>query len=227
MAESINNGTEQEELTTLNEGWVDLVEYLIEETSSMSRFRTQPHTEAEAEAMCMTICQEERDQLTATDLNKLRSKATQEMTTKFSMLPMMDTDDQLANAYNVAMRIKEFDQKLKAYNMKDVFNLVIPILRHDGNIEPNRVMLTEAYNDKDMTEEMVRNSLQFFRCFGQEHDLQNLQWKQELLENSCEPELHEKVLEKMLRIPDIEMDGPTFFYLIISTTKDAVRSLTK
>ena len=159
MAKSIDNGTEQEELTTLIEGWVDLVENLIEETSSMSRFRTQPCTEVEAEAMCVTIRQEERDQLTATDLNKLRSKATQEMTTKFSMLPMMDTDDQLANAYNVAMRIKEFDQKLKAYNMKDIFNLVIPIPRHDGDIEPNQVMLTEAYDDKDVTEEMVRNSM--------------------------------------------------------------------
>ena len=159
MAKSIDNGTEQEELTTLIEGWVDLVENLIEKASSMSRFRTQPCTEVEAEAMCVTIHQEERDQLTATDLNKLRSKATQEMTTKFSMLPMMDTNDQLANAYNVAMRIKEFDQKLKAYNMKDIFNLVIPIPRHDGDIEPNQVMLTEAYDDKDVTEEMVRNSV--------------------------------------------------------------------
>ena len=59
MAESIDDGTEQEELTTLIEGWVDLVEYLIEETSSMSRFRTQPHTEVEAKAMCMMIHQEE------------------------------------------------------------------------------------------------------------------------------------------------------------------------
>ena len=145
MAESIDDGTEQEELITI-----------IEETSSISRFRTQPQAVVEAKAMCVMIHQEERDQLTATDLNKLRSKATQEMTTNFSVLPMMDTNDQLANTYNVAMRIKEFNQKLKAYDMKDVFNLVIPIPRHDGKIEPNRVMLTEAYNYKDVTEEMVR-----------------------------------------------------------------------
>ena len=153
MAKGIDDGTEQEEPTTLIEGWVDLVEYLIEENSSMSRFRTQPRTKAEAEAMCVVICQEERDQLTATDLNKLRSKATQEMTTKFSMLPMMDTNDQLANVYNVAMRIKESDQKLKAYDMKDIFDLVIPIPRRNGKIEFDKVMLTEAYDDKDVTEE--------------------------------------------------------------------------
>ena len=53
----------------------------------------------------------------------------------------------------------------------------------------------------------------------------------DVLENSCEPELCEKVLEKMLGILDIEMGGPTFFYLmiwvIISTTEDAVHSLMK
>ena len=107
----------------------------------------------------MMIHQEERDQLTATDLNKLRSKATQEVTTKFSMLPMMDTNDQLANEYNIAMRIEEFNQKLKAYNMKDIVDLVIPIPRCNGEIEPDQVMLPEAYDDKDMKEEMVRNSM--------------------------------------------------------------------
>ena len=42
IAEGIDDGTEHEELTTLIEGWVDLVEYLIDENLSMSMFRTQP-----------------------------------------------------------------------------------------------------------------------------------------------------------------------------------------
>ena len=47
--------------------------------------------------------------------------------------------------------------------------------------------------------------------------MENLQWSQELLEESCEPFLCDKVLEKAQAIPVIEMGGPTFFLIMTQT----------
>ena len=50
------------------------------------------------------------------------------------------------------MGIKEFEQKLKSYDMKDIFDLVIPIPSCNLDIEPDQVMLTEVYHGKDENE---------------------------------------------------------------------------
>jgi len=59
--------------------------------------------------------------------------------------------------------------------------------------------------------------------------LENLQWSQELLEESCETSLHDKVLEKAHAIPVIELDGPTFFLImaqtIMSLTEKSIRGV--
>ena len=57
----------------------------------------------------------------------------------------------------------------------------------------------------------------FYCLYGQEYDLENLQWSQELLEESCERSLHDKVLEKAHAIPVIELDGPIFFLIMAQT----------
>jgi len=110
MADRIHDGSDkEEELTTEIESWVNLVEFLIEEgfqESKMSRFNAQPRKDEDAAAMCVMVPQEEREQLTPTELNKLKSKATESLNTKFLLLPMKD-DEKLLNAYNVAMQVRQ------------------------------------------------------------------------------------------------------------------------
>jgi hypothetical protein len=51
-----------------------------------------------------------------------------------------------------------------------------------------------------------------------------------MLERSCEDDLHNKILEKSMGIPDIQMGGPTFLALVMDeitfTTDDFIRALT-
>ena len=66
------------------------------------------------------------------------------------------------------------------------------------------------------------------RKWGEDYDIENLEWPQELLENSCTKELRNSVSEKMLEIGTIYHGGPLFFYLmtkiIIRTTNKATQN---
>jgi hypothetical protein len=72
--------------------------------------------------------------------------------------------------------------------------------------------------------------MRFKRYHGQDYDLQDLQWSQELLENSCDEDLRNKIGEKLREIPSDEHGGALYYYLMIELiqvdTDNAVRSLT-
>jgi hypothetical protein len=81
-----------------------------------------------------------------------------------------------------------------------------------------------------MTVNECRDSVEQYRLYGQAYHLQNLDWSQEMLERSCDDDLRNKILEKSMDIPAIQMGGPTFLALIMhevtSTTEDSIRALT-
>jgi hypothetical protein len=85
-------------------------------------------------------------------------------------------------------------------------------------------------NYSTMTVNECRTSVEHFRLYGQAYHLQNLDWSQEMLERSCEDDLRNKILEKSMDIPEIQMGGPTVLTLIMhevtSTTEDSIRALT-
>ena len=65
--------------------------------------------------------------------------------------------------------------------------------------------------------------------WGEDHDIENLKWLQELLENSCTEELCNMIGEQLLEINTMYHDGPLFLFLmmkiIIHTTNEATRKL--
>ena len=80
-----------------------------------------------------------------------------------------------------------------------------------------------------VTEADVRSSDLFFNRYGQEYDLQNLHWSAELIENSCDQDLFDKVSERLISIPHPERGEPLSFFFameeITSSTTDVVRAL--
>jgi len=50
----------------------------------------------------------------------------------------------------------------------------------------------------------VQDSIQFFCIYGKDYHIQNLEWSELFLEQSCEDELKKKVLENMMNVPDLE-----------------------
>lgn len=67
--------------------------------------------------------------------------------------------------------------------------------------------------------------------YGQEYDFQNLTWTLELLENSCDQNLADKIQEDLVNVDSSLECGPIFFYLmmkcVISSTEDAVTAMTE
>jgi hypothetical protein len=85
-------------------------------------------------------------------------------------------------------------------------------------------------NYSTMTVNECRASVEHYRLYGQEYHLHNIDWSQEMLERICEDDIRNKILEKSMDIPAIQMGGPTCFTLIMhevtSTTEDSIRALT-
>ena len=66
--------------------------------------------------------------------------------------------------------------------------------------------------------------------YGQEYDLQHLEWSTELFENSVDEDLRNKVTEKTFLIREMERGGPLLYYFsiktILSSTEYSIRSMT-
>jgi hypothetical protein len=50
----------------------------------------------------------------------------------------------------------------------------------------------------------VHQTMHFNHYYGQDYDLQDLQWLQELLQNSCDKDLQNKIGKKLKEVPSNE-----------------------
>ena len=75
----------------------------------------------------------------------------------------------------------------------------------------------------------VGKSNAHYNQFGQNFDVQDLAWTQELLENSCDETLRDKVMETLLLYPKVQQGGPLFYRIMIglitTTTAEATRTM--
>ena len=187
--------------------------------SASTRFRTTARSLTEITTHKPVIRQEDRPTIKK-DLQKLRESATTKLSNSFGLLSLDDSDNQLANTYDISMRIVEFQKVLSKFDMLDVFTL------RDSSASSSKNLLSLF---SSTTEDEVRASNKFYMQFGQDYDLQNLHWSSELLENSCEQDLLDKISEKLISVPDCEKGGPLFFFYLMlevtSSTTDAVRAM--
>jgi hypothetical protein len=105
-------------------------------------------------------------------------------------------------------------KKLDIISALDIFETIIPT----GGTHPNPFPGTLSLFDKAgeaLSEAHVHATNRFKRYFGQADDIQDLQWSQEFLENSCEEDLRIKVLEHMHTFPDVKKDEALYYYQMI------------
>ena len=106
------------------------------------------------------------------------------------------------------------------FDMKDVFSL----LKTSSSPPVNLLSLFAGVTEGD-----VRSSNEFYNKYGQDYDLQNLHWSAELLENSCDQDLLDKISERLISVPHLQRGGPLSFFFameeITSSTTDAVRTM--
>ena len=180
-----------------------------------SRWKITARPAAEARGTAVLLRKEDRHLLSKDQLVKLQRSTTEELGHQFQMMSGQ-TDDQLAECYNLAVRVDALAWRLKKTDTMggfDIFVRPIDINQALPNPMPRTLPLIDYIDD--LTLKLVRASMRFKRYYGQEYDLQDLQWSQELLENSCDEDLRAKIIEKVQAIPDDEMGGAVYYFIMM------------
>jgi len=204
-----------------------LVPLAVNAAIPAGRFRTVGRSIVDASGPFVTIKQDQRHTLSATDLEKLHKAAVTALPATFDLLSHADGNKQLDNTYNVVMRVSKASARIRLYNMEDVFLILFPNPSTPGQFTKNPQNLLTNYGTLSLAN--VWASVRFIRLFGQDYNLQNLEWSCKFLEASCSTALANKINKALLKVPDIEKGGPTYFLYMLTTitslTKDATNAL--
>ena len=194
--------------------------------SPSSRWLLTPRS---SDLMFRHITKKESRPTDTTLLRKLRSDATTALSTPFSLLPIDDSDEQVANNYSLHMRISELKRRLEQYDMQESFE-ILTFASPTSDVPLNKT-ISLLDNWDAVTESMIAHHIRFLRRYGQVWDVQNLDWSLELMENSCEDSLNNKLREDLLGCPIWKSSGPYLYYLmirrIVSSTEAAVTAMTE
>ena len=105
--------------------------------------------------------------------------------------------------------IARVQEHCQAYCMDEVFQIVTPPA-DGGNLinDDDTVDLFSHYSS--LTRDQVLASMNFYRTFGQDYDLQNLTWSELFLANCCDEALRAKLDERMAN--QTIKGGPLYFF---------------
>jgi hypothetical protein len=194
----------------------------------MPRWLGTARSDHEAQGMAVAVKKEDRANLSADALIKLQKTVTEGMTLKFSLMSH-HSDDQLVDCYNLALRIDTLKTRLKETDTIGGFDIFETPVTQPSTLMPPELRLIDKIDT--LTESLVRAAMKFQRYYGQTYDIQDLQWSQEMVKNSCDEDLGTKVMERLRRIPDEEKGGALFYFIMIkliqTDTEQAVRVLTE
>ena len=84
---------------------------------SSSRFNRTARTEDELNSAKATSSADKRESLTSAELQKLYTRATEGLVTKFAMLPLDDVDEKLVHQYNLQLRNDDLRKRLQRYDL--------------------------------------------------------------------------------------------------------------
>jgi hypothetical protein len=235
----------QEEQEALLRAWSTFADFLSSEEEGLTDNLPQEHppsstmaegfnevarTDEEVQGLTACVRGDQRDAMTSAEREKLHVAAVLGLPTKFGLLSMSDDAAQLQNTYNVTMRIHEFMNRLLKYDMQGPFVRVVKPNKYNPDVALSvTIDLILQHASSKLCAEDVRASNKFYKQFGKKEHIQDLIWSQELLENSCDANLRDKVTEQLLSVPLIEQGGPLFYFIMIkvitSTTEEATRAM--
>ena len=196
------------------------------------RFRTEIREGKDGFRMSHThIPNSQRYSLKTSELDKLRNNATRGLEDKFSLMSvsgnLVDAIELLEENVNATTLIAQVQHHCKKYGMDQVFDIVKPT--DDDNCEIVKVATKGFFeNYSTISREEILASVKHYRDYGQDYDIQNLEWSKDFLSNCCDKVLKAKMNERMTnKNKEEEISGPKkiFFYemmeAILSLTADA------
>jgi hypothetical protein len=169
-----------------------------------------------------------RSTLKPVDLEKYRQNATKGLSKKFALLSVSGNFSdpvELLNENVVATKlIEQVKDHCKQYGMDEVFDIVEPSEEIDGTIvDAKTVNLFTKYSS--ITATQIKTSTGFYRTYGRDYDLQNLQWAETFLKNCCDTDLSDKMDERMSKYAASISQNKLFDSLKLVLSQNLSRSL--
>ena len=205
------------------------------------RYNTIARTEAQMLRVAPIVAKEARSQLDNKSFQHLRVLATTPPADTKFILPDPKSDEEiLIRTQTISNLLDNLVRHLHKYDMLDCFNLVIPLqIDPFGEVTGHQLLIDQRtnlpatldliHNYANIDESQVLASITFLRKYGQDFDLNNLDWSHELLINSCDAILSTKINERLSGYSVKTQGGPLFLYLmlqlIISTSEEASKAL--
>ena len=209
-------------------------------TTPSSRYNTVSRTEDEMLHVAPIVAKEHRSTLDNKAFQHLRTLATTAPPDTKFILPDPKADEEiLQRTQTISNLLDNLRRHLQKYDLIDCFRLVIPtkfnqfgeVIGNDLYLNQQGIIVTidllKHYAQID--EPQVLASVTFLRKYGQDYDLQNLDWTNELMINVCDPILSSKINERLAGYSIKSQGGPLFLYLmlqlIISTSEETSKAL--
>ena len=185
--------------------------------------RSEARTLSEGLAFQSSIPKRDRASLSTTEKSKLKIRAETGLEYKFRRMEYVfskdgsnvPTKESLKGVYEVGIRIEEFENCLKAFDMNDVFtipNTYTKAADDNGNEfwQPSAgaapINLFTSHSDVDL--DTVKKASEYFFRFGPDFMVQNLIWSGNKLINSCEEELRLDIEATVKDYPEYHRTGP-------------------
>jgi hypothetical protein len=142
-------------------------------------FRESPRGVHEMGSVGVEVTRERRATMSESELQKLHSKATTAMKTKF--LVMGETS--LTEIYDLQARMSSLQTHFQCYSMVNVFIIRTRFDTH-GNIEGDGDPQDLFKHYRDLSTDQVRRSNKFYHEYGTDVHHQDLLWSRQMLANS-------------------------------------------
>ena len=190
--------------------------------------RATPRTEAEINKQKVPISKKDRDKLKPAELEKFKRQAVEGIPSKFAFLKPKQGTEELQNVYNLAIKLNQLREKLETFDMADEFE-TLPTT-DDGVLLPNAPTVNCFTNYKDLTLDMVRRSTRaYYLLADKDYVVENLAWSAEMILNSCETDLKDKIMDKTMHLSGLEKSGPLYLLImlqeIFSVSDKSLRAL--
>ena len=160
-----------------------------------------------------TIKREDRSSLDQRDYDRLWEKALQALQTKLLIMGLTKQEKGLKKTYDLTMLLNELKKHLRRYDINTFFEIINPDpLAMDRSISGTPIELIGNYTGNvSINVGTVKASTAHYRKWGQTYNLTDLEWSQELLENSCKEYLRNKVNEELMSLDYKFHGGPIYF----------------
>ena len=126
----------------------------------------------------------------------------------------------LEKNHDVFLQLNKLKQHLTSYCLIDVFSIVTAFDPTTGAPDDSDPATISDYFDHylDTSEPQIMKSNEAYRFWGDEIALENLNWSQDLMLNSCDEKLYEEVANKIYATPEEYRGGPLALYHIVQLT---------